>query len=169
MKQYLYSFFYQLWSITKNYIILYKDGYLWFLLTCLWALFIPIIARMVIQCCFEKKHSFFDYLLSDGEIVLFSMVISTTLVIDNFFFEKDFAAILGRKTASGLLKGLVIHVLPPLMIVFCLIIYLKCQVSDGNIGWFMIATEILLFVMVATYAAFVKHTSWEKKRNHPLS
>jgi hypothetical protein len=165
MKQYLYS----LGSITKNYVILYKDGYLWFLLTCLWALFIPIIARMVIQCCFEKEHSFFGYLLWDGEIVLFSMVISTTLVIDNFLFENDFATILKRKTASGLLSGLVIHVIPTLMIVFCLIIYLKCQASEGKIGGFTIAIEIVLFVMVATYAAFVKHTSWEKKRNHPLS
>ncbi len=139
----------------------YQDGYYWFGLTCVWALFIPMFAKMVMP--------FFDYTLwkffSEGDIVLFSMVITSSLVIDNFLFEKDFSAALGEGI-SEFTRGLFIHISPMLLIVFCLIFYLRCQAVKEHIDTSTIIAEIILFVLVAVYAAFVKQTSWgEKHRN----
>ena len=50
-----------------------------------------------------------------------------------------------------------------LAILFCLGAYLRCQAMAGNVGILMVLVEILIFIMVAIYAAFVKHTSWEGK------
>jgi hypothetical protein len=146
----------------------HKDGLIWFLLTCLWALLIPMFARMAIP---SFDYNFWNF-LSEGDIVLFSMVITSSLVIDDFLFGRGFSEVLDeRQSKQGLdkkkdlefQKRLFIHISPMLIIVFCLIIYLRCQAVKECIDISTIIAEIFLFMLVAAYAAFVKQTSWAEK------
>lgn len=139
----------------------YQDGSFWFGLTCVCALFIPAFAKWVIP---HLYHYDLWKVLSEGEMALFSMVITSSLVIDNFLFEKKFSEALGHLSAFH--KGLFIHIFPMLTIVFCLLCYLRCQALKECTDWYTIFAEMTLFVCVAFYAAFVKQTSWGELDRH---
>jgi len=150
----------QLWSIAKKHVPLYKDGYFWFLLTCLFALLIPSVAKAAVL-----GDTFWKFVFLDGDIVLFSMVIVTSLMVDNFFFDKDFLVVLEMEGFSDYGKRFLLFLAPVLAVFICLILYLRCQIvgkQGQEIGIFMVALEIIVFMLVAIYAAIVKHSAWHK-------
>lgn len=148
----------QLWSIVKKHFPLYKDGYFWFSMTCFFALFVPAIARGAIL-----KYTVRDF-FSEGDIVLFSMIIVTSLVIDNFFFEGDFTAILQKEGFPRRSRDFLLFIAPMMAIVLCIIVYIRCQSLKEQLDMFTMGVEIVLFMAVAIYAAFVKQTVWDRKK-----
>ncbi|OQW87571.1 MAG: hypothetical protein BWK78_08985 [Thiotrichaceae bacterium IS1] len=157
--RFVFPFQFRLMPIIREHLVTYKDGYYWFILTCTFALLVPAIMKLIIPCFEYNYWEFF----SQGDIALFSMVIVTSLVVDNFFFEKDFQATLEKKGYTEFGKGFSLFIFPVLAILFCLGVYLRCQAMKGEIGIPTVLLEMLIFLGVAIYAAFVKHTSWEGK------
>lgn len=142
-----------------------RIGYVWFLLTFTFALMIPFIMRTITS---SYQYTFIN-LISDGDIVLFSMVIIASLMIDNFMFEEDFSVFLDQKNSSEhsiLMKRFLVFIFPLLMVMFCLIAYMGCiNMSTEKIDMFVVAIELGTFIAIAIYAASIKQLSWDKKKN----
>jgi hypothetical protein len=66
-------------NMVKKYFSEKWVGYVWFILTLTFALMIPFIMRTITS---SYQYTFIDF-ISDGNIVLFSMVIIASLMIDN--------------------------------------------------------------------------------------
>jgi len=150
----------------------YQTGYIWFLLTCLFALLIPMFAKLAIP---ELNYSFWKF-LSGGDIALFSMVIVISLVIDHFVFDQSFRELLGfppnvdsqkdlPPKLHGLTQRLLVFVFPMFSIISCLLIYLRCQLLLEQLDSLTLAMELAAFLSVATYTAFLKHHSFDKVEN----
>jgi hypothetical protein len=148
----------------KQYFSAHWVGYFWFSLTLMFALIIPFIMRMVTSAEYTFIH-----LISDGNIVLFSMVIIASLMIDNFMFEEDFSVFLDKKHESEhsiLIKRFLVFIFPLLMVMFCLIAYIGCiNMSKEKIDAFVVVIELSTFFAIAAYAAHIKQLSWDKKKN----
>jgi hypothetical protein len=148
----------------KQYFSDHWVGYFWFLLTLTFALIIPFIMRIV-----TSSEYTFIHLISDGNIVLFSMVIIASLMIDNFMFEEDFSVFLDKKNESEhsiLIKRFLVFIFPLLMVMFCLIAYIGCiNMSKEKIDAFVVVIELSTFFAIAAYAAHIKQLSWDKKKN----
>jgi len=144
----------------------YQTGYVWFLLTCLFALLVPMMAKLAIPSLDYDLSKF----LSGGDIALFSMVIVTSLVIDHFVFDENFSKMInlvpsGSKYESEYMFNRVfIFVFPMFAIISCLLIYLRCQaLSCQALSCFEFVTflmEITMFLSVAAYAAYIKTSSF---------
>jgi len=148
----------------KKWLSLCRDGYIWFLLTCLFALLFPIWMKLAIPSFEYSLGEFF----SDGDLVLFAMTIVTSLVVDDFVFESAVQTRLKSWKLSKLKKGFVIFIFPMFAIMLCLITYLRCQALSECCDSFTVGLEILTFLAVTVYAAFIKQTAWETP-NSPLS
>ncbi len=151
--------------LLKKYFLAYWIGYVWFLLTLTFALMIPFIMRSITS---SYQYTFIN-LISDGDIVLFSMVIIASLMIDNFMFEEDFAIFLDNRNGPEhlmLVKRFMVFIFPLLMVMFCLIAYMGCiNMSKEKIDAFVVAIELGTFFAIAAYAASIKQLSWDKKKN----
>jgi len=154
-------------SPVKKYFLTYWVGYFWFILTLMFALMMPLLMRFVTS----KYEYTFVNLISDGDLVIFSMVIITSLIIDNFMFEKDFSAFLYQENeseSSVLKKRFLVFIFPLLMVMFCLIAYIGCinmseKTTFYELDWFIVTIELATFLAIASYAALIKQMSWNKK------
>ena len=153
-------------SPVKKYFLTYWVGYSWFMLTLMFALMMPLLMRFVTS----KYEYTFVNLISDGDLVLFSMVIIASLMIDNFMFEEDFSALLYQENESEfsvLKKRFLVFIFPLLMVMFCLIAYMGCINMSGKtldeLDWFIVTIELATFLAIASYAALIKQMSWNKK------
>ncbi len=145
------------------------DGYTWFLFTCLFALIIPTIARLAIPNFNYTLENFF----LEGDIPLFSMVVMTSLVIDHFVFEEGIGKLfdttpkqVNSTKSSKLKERVIVFIIPMVLIAGCLIIYLRCQSLQRlqYVDGYTIAIEIIVFLIVAEYAAFLKSRSFDKNK-----
>ncbi len=147
-----------------------RNGYIWFFLTCLFALLIPALARLAIPNFGYTVERF----LSEGDIAIFSMVVVTSLAIDHFVFEEEFHKLLGLQSSTNSQECLIpdtpdistritVFIFPMFAITACLIIYLRCQLLQCFDNATVIM-EMIAFLSVAAYAAFVKRISFNKKQ-----
>ena len=136
-----------------------RNGYIWFFLTCLFALLIPALARLAIPNFGYTVERF----LSEGDIAIFSMVVVTSLAIDHFVFEEEFHKLLGLQSSADIGTRIVVFIFPMFAITACLIIYLRCQLLQCFDNATVIM-EMIAFLSVAAYAAFVKRISFNKKQ-----
>jgi len=148
----------------KKWLSLCRDGYIWFLLTCLFALLFPIWMKLAMPSFNYSLGQFF----SDGDLVLFAMTIVTSLVVDDFVFAGAVQNRLESWKRSKLERGFLLFIFPIFVIMLCLIIYLRCQALSEYCDPFTVGLEIFTFLAVTIYAAFIKQTAWETP-NSPLS
>lgn len=137
-------------------------GYIWFILTFIFALLIPFVISVVIS----PQYTFTKFLV-DGDVALFSVVIVISLIIDNFMFEKDFAILLGNGKEPEyiqLFQRFMVFIFPLLIVIFGLIAYMGINMLEKKVNTFAVVIEIAVFFATASYAARIKQVSWNKKQ-----
>ena len=137
-------------------------GFVWFILTFLFALMIPFVISVVIS----PQYTFTKFLV-DGDVALFSVVIVTSLMIDNFMFEEGFAIFLNNGKEPEyikLFKRFMVFIFPLLIVIFGLIAYMGINMLEKKVNMFAVAIEIAVFFATASYAVRIKQLLWNKKK-----
>jgi len=145
-------------SWVKNFFSQYKDGYLWFFLTFTFALVVPVVIQLWMTFAGKDTSQCSLIFILESELLIFSMVVTGSLVIDDFLFKEE--------SPSDFSTKLVFSLLPILIIIFCISAYIIAYFKNNDINTiiFMATVEFFIFIFTASYAALVKQTSFSKKR-----
>ncbi len=138
----------------------YKCGYLWFFLTFTFALFIPVVLQLIVVIVKGSSQYPLIFVL-ENELLIFSMVVICSLVIDHFIFENSVLDFQGR---------ILFSLFPIAVIMLCTAAYIMgfFIINDDKqmaLLFMMAALDVFIFMATAVYAAFVKQASFNKRKN----
>jgi hypothetical protein len=145
-------------SGVKDYFSKNQDGYMWFLLTFVSALVLPIAIQLAITFVSKDTLQCSSIFIIESELLIFLMVIIYSLVIDDFIFE-------GKNPPYSRTRRLLFSFLPMVISVCCVSAYILTFFRRDDMGTlvFMVVVEIFMLIFTAFYAASVKQISFNSR------